>query len=51
MTKDYWEVHEAEWQAEQEWLAYEREMAEQADAEPLPTDEEMEQMFLTYSAE
>lgn len=48
MTKDFWEVHEAEWLEQQEWLAYERDMTEQAEAEPMPTEADIEKMLADY---
>lgn len=47
MYKDYFEVHQAEWEEAQEWLAYEADMAtDPCGALTAPTAAEMEEMFL-----
>jgi hypothetical protein len=47
MYKDYFEVHEAEYEAMTEWLAYEADMATDPNgATAAPTEAEMEEMFL-----
>lgn len=48
MYKEYYEVHEAEWLAAQEWMAYEADMATAPHGEAAPTEAEMEEMFLLF---
>lgn len=44
MTKDYYEVHEEEYEAMMEWQDYERDMAQQAMEDNGPTEEEVIEM-------
>ena len=48
MTKDFFEAHEQEYEAMMEYIAYEQDMAQQAEEAKLPTDEEMEEMARTF---
>ena len=44
MTKDYYEVHEQEYEAMMEWQDYERDMAQQTMEDEGPTEEEVIEM-------
>lgn len=51
MTKDYFEAHEREYEEMMEYLAYEEDMARQAQEQEPPTEEEMEAMARFYGAD
>lgn len=44
MYKDYYEVHEADWQAMQDYLAFEEDMASMPYGNILPSSEDIEAM-------
>ncbi len=50
MYRDYYEVHAAEWEAAQEWLTYEADMATNPYGSAYPTASNIEAMYIESKA-